>query len=127
MEQKMAEINEKELKEGKRQLEGVLILCWVMAILTGLAIFSGFNWGWGPIGFITHYIDEPFTMFALIIGARVPARIQATPKIIPLKRASEDITAEFPLNIMAVTVPRKAKTLTASQACLTHAATRGSR
>jgi hypothetical protein len=60
----MAEIDEKKLKEEKKQLEGVLILCWVMAIITGLAIFSGFSWGWGPIGFITHYLDEPFTMFA---------------------------------------------------------------
>jgi hypothetical protein len=58
----MAEMNEKELKEGKKQLEGVLILCWVMAILTGLAIFSGF--GWGHLGILRNYLDYPFTLHA---------------------------------------------------------------
>ncbi len=60
----MVETDKKELKEGKKQLEGVLILCWIMAILTGLAVFSGFNWGWGSAGFITKYINEPFTIYA---------------------------------------------------------------
>ena len=58
----MAELAKKELKEGKKQLEGVLILCWVMAILTGLAIFSGF--GWGPVGYLRGYLDNPFTLHA---------------------------------------------------------------
>ncbi len=49
----MAELKEKELKEGKKQLEGVLILCWVMAILTGLAIFSGLAGAGVIMGFIT--------------------------------------------------------------------------
>ena len=58
----MAELDETELKEGKKQLEGVLILCWVMAILTGLAIFSGF--GWGHFGILGNYLDGPFTLNA---------------------------------------------------------------
>jgi len=58
----MAELAKKELKEGKKQLEGVLILCWVMAILTGLAIFSGF--GWGHLGILNNYLDNPFTLHA---------------------------------------------------------------
>lgn len=58
----MAELAEKELKDGKKQLEGVLILCWVMAILTGLAVFSGF--GWGPVGYLRGYLDNPFTLHA---------------------------------------------------------------
>jgi len=58
----MAELAEKELKDGEKQLEGVLILCWVMAILTGLAVFSGF--GWGPVGYLRGYLDNPFTLHA---------------------------------------------------------------
>lgn len=58
----MAELAEKELKDGKKQLEGVLILCWVMTILTGLAVFSGF--GWGPVGYLRGYLDNPFTLHA---------------------------------------------------------------
>jgi len=54
----MAEITKEELKEGKKQLEGVLILCWVMAILTGTAILLGL----GPIGFIRDYLGSPFTI-----------------------------------------------------------------
>jgi len=60
----MAETEKIELKEGKKQLEGVLILCWVMAIITGIAVFSGFNQGWGAAGFIAKYIDGPFTIYA---------------------------------------------------------------
>ena len=56
----MAELDEKELKEGKKQLEGVLILCWVMAILTGIGILSGF--GWGHLGILNNYLDGPFTL-----------------------------------------------------------------
>lgn len=58
----MAELAKKELKEGKKQLEGVLILCWIFAILTGLAIFSGF--GWGHLGILINYLDNPFTLHA---------------------------------------------------------------
>jgi len=54
----MTEITKDEIKEGKKQLEGVLILCWVMAILTGSAILFGF----GPIGFIRNYLSNPFTI-----------------------------------------------------------------
>jgi len=56
----MAELAEKELKEGKKQLEGVLILCWVMAILTGIGILSGF--GWGYLGILGNYLYNPFTL-----------------------------------------------------------------
>jgi len=56
----MAELAEKELKEGKKQLEGVLILCWVMAILTGIGILSGF--GWGYLGILSNYLYNPFTL-----------------------------------------------------------------
>lgn len=58
----MAELAKKELKEGKKQLEGVLILCWVMAIMAGLAVFYGF--GWGPVGYLRSYLDSPFTLHA---------------------------------------------------------------
>jgi len=58
----MAELDEKELKEGKKQLEGVLILCWVMAILTGIGILSGF--GWGHLGILSNYLYNPFTLHA---------------------------------------------------------------
>jgi hypothetical protein len=56
----MTELTAKELKIGKKQIEGPLILCWVMAILLGIGIFSGF--AWGPIGFITDYLNNPFTL-----------------------------------------------------------------
>ena len=58
----MAELDEKELKEGKKQLEGVLILCWVMAIITGIGILSGF--GWGHLGILSNYLYNPFTLHA---------------------------------------------------------------
>lgn len=58
----MAELAKKELKEGKKQLEGVLILCWVMAILTGIGILSGF--GWGHLGILSNYLYNPFTLHA---------------------------------------------------------------
>jgi len=59
----MAELTAKELKMGKKQIEGPLILCWVMAILLGIGIFSGF--AWGPIGFVTDYLSDPFTLDAV--------------------------------------------------------------
>ena len=37
---KMTELTAKEVKIGKKQIEGPLILCWVMAILLGIGIFS---------------------------------------------------------------------------------------
>ena len=58
----MSEIDEKELKEGKKQLEGVVILCWVMAILTGLAIFSGY--GWGHFGIPGNWFYNPVSLNA---------------------------------------------------------------
>jgi len=58
----MVKLDEKELKEGEKQLEGVLILCWVMAILTGIGILSGF--GWGHLGILNNYLDDPFTLHA---------------------------------------------------------------
>lgn len=57
---KMTELTAKEVKIGKKQIEGPLILCWVMAILLGIGIFSGF--AWGPIGFVTDYLNNPFTL-----------------------------------------------------------------
>lgn len=56
----MTELTKKEIKIGKKQIEGPLILCWVMAILLGIGIFSGF--AWGPIGFVTDYLNDPFTL-----------------------------------------------------------------
>ena len=60
----MTEMVETELKEEKKQLEGVIILCWVMAIITGLAIFSGF--GWGHFWMLNDWIDSPFALNAAI-------------------------------------------------------------
>jgi len=57
---KMTELTAKEIKIGKKQIEGPLILCWVMAILLGIGVFSGF--AWGPIGFLTGYLNNPFTL-----------------------------------------------------------------
>jgi len=59
----MTEMTAKELKMGKKQIEGPLILCWVMAILLGIGVFSGF--AWGPIGFVTDYLSDPFTLDAV--------------------------------------------------------------
>jgi hypothetical protein len=59
----MTALTANEIKMGKKQIEGPLILCWVMAILLGIGIFSGF--AWGPIGFITDYLDDPFTLHAV--------------------------------------------------------------
>jgi len=64
----MTELTAQEIKMGKKQLEGPLILCWVMAILLGIGIFSGFIWG--PVGFLTDYLDAPFTIGALSDLAR---------------------------------------------------------
>lgn len=58
----MAELVKKELKEGKKQLEGVLILCWVLAIITGIGILSGF--GWGHLGILSNYLYNPFSLHA---------------------------------------------------------------
>ncbi len=59
----MAELTKKELKEGKKELEGVLVLCWVMAIILGIGIFAGI--AWGPWGFISSYLEAPFSMSAI--------------------------------------------------------------
>ena len=59
----MTELTAKEIKIGKKQIEGPLILCWVMAILLGIGIFSGF--AWGPIGFVGDYLSNPFTLDAV--------------------------------------------------------------
>ncbi|MCJ7472807.1 MAG: hypothetical protein MUP02_08380 [Actinobacteria bacterium] len=64
----MTELTKKEIKIGKKQLEGPLILCWVLAILLGIGIFSGF--AWGPIGFVTNYLETPFTFLAISDLAR---------------------------------------------------------
>jgi len=64
----MTELTKKELKIGKKQIEGPLILCWVLAILLGIGVFSGF--AWGPIGFLTNYLEAPFTFLAISDLAR---------------------------------------------------------
>lgn len=64
----MTELTKKELKIGKKQIEGPLILCWVLAIILGIGVFSGF--AWGPIGFITDYLEAPFTFLAVSSLAR---------------------------------------------------------
>ncbi len=64
----MTELTKKELKIGKKQIEGPLILCWVLAILLGIGVFSGF--AWGPIGFMTNYLEAPFTFLAISDLAR---------------------------------------------------------
>ncbi|NQT67006.1 MAG: hypothetical protein HQ569_05465 [Actinobacteria bacterium] len=58
----MAELVKKELKEGKKQLEGVLILCWILAIITGIGILSGF--GRGHLGILSNYLYNPFSLHA---------------------------------------------------------------
>lgn len=64
----MTELTKKEIKIGKKQIEGPLILCWVLAIFLGMGIFSGF--AWGPIGFLTNYLEAPFTFLAISELAR---------------------------------------------------------
>ena len=64
----MTELTKKEIKIGKKQIEGPLILCWVLAILLGIGVFSGF--AWGPIGFLTNYLEAPFTFLAISDLAR---------------------------------------------------------
>jgi hypothetical protein len=64
----MTELTKKELKIGKKQIEGPLILCWVLAILLGIGVFSGF--AWGPIGFMTDYLEAPLTFLAISDLAR---------------------------------------------------------
>ncbi len=64
----MTELTKKEIKIGKKQIEGPLILCWVMAIFLGIGVFSGF--AWGPIGFFTDYLEAPFTFLAISDLAR---------------------------------------------------------
>jgi len=63
----MAELTKKELKDGKKELEGVLVLCWVMGILLGIGIFAGM--AWGPWGFISSYLEAPFSMSAITSNA----------------------------------------------------------
>lgn len=64
----MTELTKKEIKIGKKQIEGPLILCWVLAILLGIGVLSGFTWG--PIGFLTDYLEAPFTFLAVSDLAR---------------------------------------------------------
>ena len=64
----MTELTKKEIKIGKKQIEGPLILCWVLAILLGIGVFSGI--AWGPIGFLTNYLEVPFTFLAISDLAR---------------------------------------------------------
>jgi len=58
----MTELTKKEIIIGKKQIEGPLILCWVLAIILGIGVISGS--AWGPIGFFTDYLEAPFTIMA---------------------------------------------------------------
>ena len=59
----MAKLTKKELSIGKKQIEGPLILCWVMAILFGMALFSGVLWG--PFSWISLYLKDPLNLEAV--------------------------------------------------------------
>jgi len=64
----MTELTKNELKIGKKQIEGPLIYFWVLAVLLGIGVFSGFVWG--PVGFFTDYLEAPFTFLAVSDLAR---------------------------------------------------------
>jgi hypothetical protein len=49
----MTELTANEIKIGKKQIKGPLILCWVLAILLGIGLLSGF--ASGPVGYISNY------------------------------------------------------------------------
>ncbi|MDZ7836676.1 MAG: hypothetical protein U5N58_01350 [Actinomycetota bacterium] len=53
----MEPLTKEELKLGKKELEGVLILCWVMSIILGLAVISGFSGP--PIGMVMNFFRSP--------------------------------------------------------------------
>jgi len=59
----LEEISKEDLKEGKKQLEGVIILCWVMAIITGFVVFLGLGRGLHPGGLFTGYFDGAINMY----------------------------------------------------------------
>ena len=63
----MAELTKNELIEGKKELDGVTVLCWVVAILIGIGIFIGI--GWVPWSFMTSYLQSPFSMDAITSNA----------------------------------------------------------
>lgn len=52
----MKDLMANEIKIGKKQIKGPLILCWVLAILLGIGLISGF--ASGPIGYISNYTAD---------------------------------------------------------------------
>jgi hypothetical protein len=57
----LEEISKADLKEGKKQLEGVLILCWIMAIITGMSILTGFDWE--PVDFLAGVPGNTYSLY----------------------------------------------------------------
>lgn len=53
----MEPLTKEEIKLGKKELEGVLILCWVMSIILGLAVISGFSGS--PLGMVMNLFRSP--------------------------------------------------------------------
>ena len=58
----MTKLTKKELKIGKKQIEGPLVLCWVVAILFGMALLSGVSLG--TFGMISGYLKDPLNLEA---------------------------------------------------------------
>ena len=53
---KMTDLTANEIEIGKKQIKGPLILCWVLAILLGIGLISGF--ASGDIGYISNYTAD---------------------------------------------------------------------
>jgi len=56
----MAEPIKDELEEGKKQLEGVVVLCWVISVILGIILIT--SWGRTPFGIFSAYFDDPFKL-----------------------------------------------------------------
>ena len=52
----MTDLTADEIKIGKKQIKGPLILCWVLAILLGIGLISSF--ASGDIGYISNYTAD---------------------------------------------------------------------
>jgi hypothetical protein len=98
----MPEITPEELKEGKKQLGGVTILCWVCAIIIGIGIFmvpynqlipQTFEIGhWGSIGPIyfpgwSFRPDSGFIFLAVYVAELIGIHLRK-PFAVPLGRAA---------------------------------------
>jgi len=87
----MTELTKKEIKIGKKQIEGPLILCWVLAILLGIGVFSGFA---------RDFIGFPFKMmYSLLAPALFIVELiglyQRKAFAVPLGRAVLVVTMVF--------------------------------